>query len=101
MFTWYKSNISNAQFKDKGKQKRLGNGDDATSAATNNVTTVCTVILSKGELKSVRYIVHNVKLDLMLDLRAKVSLISCQTYDQYFSFLPLRQQHYKLCLTRQ
>ena len=54
------------------------------------------MVLANGDLKSVCCLVNNVKVDLMIDLGAKVSLLSRPIYQQFFNNITLRAATLKL-----
>jgi hypothetical protein len=76
-------------------RKEYGKDKPADKSRNNDVKTVGMVSAS-GELKSVDCLLNGTRVSLVIDLGAKVSLISNTVYNQYFSHIPLRKARIKL-----
>ena len=75
--------------------KEYGKDEPADKSRNTNVKTVGMVSAS-GELQTVGCLLNGTRISLVIDLGAKVSLISNTVYNQFFSHLPLRKAQIKI-----
>ena len=76
-------------------RKEYGKDKPADKSRSIDVKTVGMVSAS-GELKTVGCLLNGTRISLVIDLGAKVSLISNTVYNQFFSHIPLRKAQIKL-----